>query len=79
MSTGNHHFASLVLQSHDMTLAFVAPYGTTFSAERTRTPPPHPGFNVCEAHEFIKRHGFAARAIGLLVDGAPPALCVLCA
>ena len=67
-STGNAHYASTVMRSHDMTLVFTCPYSTTI--DRSKSVPAHPGFNGHEAHEFIKRHGFGARAIGILCDDA---------
>ena len=54
-----------------MTLCFSCPYSTTI--DQSKSVPAHPGYNAHEAHEFIKRHGFGARAIGILVDDAAAA------
>lgn len=50
-TTGNHHYASYVLRSNDMVFAITAPYSTQM--ERSKSRPPHPGFNPSEAHEFV--------------------------
>jgi len=70
LTTGNKHYALSVLQSQNITFAFVAPYsnpdleGSTF---------PHPTFDQDKAHEFGRKHGFAVRAVGFRVADAAAA------
>lgn len=70
-STGNHHCASYILQSNDLVFAFTAPYGTNNANKPTDySPPPLPYYNPNDAHEFVKKHGLAVRAVGVLVEDA---------
>ena len=55
LSTGNCRYASTVLQSNSLCFVFTAPYGIIFSkGKEERSPPPHPGFDVEEAHNFVR-------------------------
>jgi 4-hydroxyphenylpyruvate dioxygenase len=67
-STANAHYASTVMRTNDLTIVFTCPYSTTI--DRSKSVPPHSGFNQHEAHEFIKRHGLGVRAVAILVDDA---------
>ncbi|KAI3436403.1 hypothetical protein D9Q98_005820 [Chlorella vulgaris] len=69
-STGNHHFASHVLQSGDLVMAFTAPYST--QTDKSDSCPPYE-YNQDAAYDFLKRHGLAVRAFGILVDDAAEA------
>lgn len=66
--TGNHHFASYVMRSNDLTFAFTAPYGT--STDKTDSQPPVTWYDQEFAHDFLKRHGLAVRALGITVAEA---------
>eukprot|EP01104_Vermistella_antarctica_P002596 TRINITY_DN12811_c0_g1_i1.p1 TRINITY_DN12811_c0_g1~~TRINITY_DN12811_c0_g1_i1.p1 ORF type:complete len:450 (+),score=131.48 TRINITY_DN12811_c0_g1_i1:79-1350(+) len=67
-STGNHHYASYVVNSHDFTLIFTAPYSS--KVELGHSKPVHPGFKQQFARDFVGRHGLAVRAVGIVVDDA---------
>ncbi|RQM28603.1 hypothetical protein B5M09_013309 [Aphanomyces astaci] len=68
-STGNHAYASYVLQSGDLKIAITAPYSRKNQKDGGHVPP-HPGFNVDYAHEFCNKHGLAVRAMAISVDDA---------
>ena len=61
-STGNSVFASYALQSHDLVMAFTAPY--SLKAPGTSTCVPFPHYNGKAALEFLCAHGLAVRAVG---------------
>ncbi|CAK4072865.1 unnamed protein product [Aphanomyces euteiches] len=67
-STGNHAYASYVLQSGELTLAITAPYSR--KNQKEGYVPPNPAFNVDFAHEFCAKHGLAVRAMAISVDDA---------
>ena len=69
--TGNYHFASQVLQSGELVFVCTAPYGISSSKEGSKPPLPHYDLNA--AHEFLKRHGLAVRAVGIEVENAEAA------
>lgn len=64
--TGNQHFASYVMNSQDITFVFTAPYSTTTNKKDSTSP--MPWYSQDAAHEFIKKHGLAVRALGLRVQ-----------
>ena len=68
--TENQHFSSYVMQSHDIVMAFTAPYST--KTDKRLSKPPMP-FDGEFAFEFMKSHGLAVRAIGLKVRDADEA------
>ena len=68
-TTGNQTYASYVIQSNDMTFVCTAPYSTQ-TDKGTNNNMANPGYNAYEAHDFVRRHGFAIRALGILVDDA---------
>lgn len=70
-STGNAVYASYVLKSNDLVFTFTAPYSVKSTAESTCVPFPH--YDKSQAHEFIKIHGLAVRAVGLRVEDAQQA------
>lgn len=73
-STGNHTYASYVINSGDVTFAFSAPYSLRAVAEVTGPgTPPHPAFNQDDMFDFTKKHGLAVRAVGIVVDDAAKA------
>lgn len=67
-STGNSTYASYVLQSHDLVMAFTAPYSRKAAASSTRVP--FNNYEASSAFEFLATHGLAVRAVGLLVSDA---------
>ncbi|PRW55993.1 4-hydroxyphenylpyruvate dioxygenase [Chlorella sorokiniana] len=69
-STGNHHFASYVMQTGDLVMAFTAPYST--KTDKSESAPPVQ-YDQEEAYDFLKKHGLAVRAFGILVDDAAEA------
>ncbi|PSC69061.1 4-hydroxyphenylpyruvate dioxygenase [Micractinium conductrix] len=69
-STGNHHYASYVMQSGDLVMAFTAPL--SIKADKSQSMPPVE-YNQEEAYAFLKAHGMAVRAFGILVDDAAEA------
>ncbi|KAI7838946.1 hypothetical protein COHA_007305 [Chlorella ohadii] len=69
-STGNHHFASYVMQSGDLVMAFTAPYSSKTDKSESRPPVE---YDQDEAYDFLKTHGLAVRAFGILVDDAAEA------
>ncbi|KAL4441075.1 hypothetical protein ABPG77_010506 [Micractinium sp. CCAP 211/92] len=69
-STGNHHFASYVMQTGDLVMAFTAPYSCKTDKADSRPPVE---YDQEEAYEFLKKHGLAVRAFGILVDDAAEA------
>jgi 4-hydroxyphenylpyruvate dioxygenase len=71
LSTGNKHYALSVLQSQNITFAFTAPYLNPNDHEGSRFP--HPVYDQEQAHQFIKVHGLAVRAIGIRVSDATAA------
>jgi 4-hydroxyphenylpyruvate dioxygenase len=55
LSTGNSKYASTILQSNSLCFVFTAPYGMSFSkGKEEMSPPPHPGFDVEQAHNFVR-------------------------
>eukprot|EP00246_Nothoceros_aenigmaticus_P018528 TRINITY_DN971_c0_g1_i1.p1 TRINITY_DN971_c0_g1~~TRINITY_DN971_c0_g1_i1.p1 ORF type:complete len:426 (-),score=71.17 TRINITY_DN971_c0_g1_i1:274-1551(-) len=67
-STGNQTYASYVLQSHELLMAFTAPYSSKIDQSESR--PPHPGYNPEEGRKFTAVHDLAVRAVGVLVEDA---------
>eukprot|EP01018_Ginkgo_biloba_P030703 Gb_36778 [translate_table: standard] len=67
-TTGNQTYCSYAIQSNDLIFAFTAPFSSKI--DQTNTQMPHPGFNSEEARRFFDTHGFAVRAVGVLVDDA---------
>jgi 4-hydroxyphenylpyruvate dioxygenase len=83
-STGNQRHASYLLACNEVRFLFTAPYATHLAtgADTTRpivdataaaAPSPLPGFDAAAAHDFFRRHGCAARAIGMEVEDAAEA------
>jgi 4-hydroxyphenylpyruvate dioxygenase len=60
-----------VIQSNEIIMAFTAPYNHTLTLEGSN--PPHPGYSVPEAQNFIIKHGLAVRALGITVVDAADA------
>ncbi|RHZ19174.1 hypothetical protein DYB31_010697 [Aphanomyces astaci] len=70
-STGNHAYASYVMQSGDLQLVITAPYSR--QNQKTTSTAPLPHFDVPFAHEFCAKHGLAVRAMGISVEDAKAA------
>lgn len=69
--TGNQHCASYAMQSGDIVFTFTAPYSTVTDKSSSRRP--LPWYDQEQAHGFLKKHGMAVRALGILVDSAEDA------
>ena len=69
--TKNHHFASYVLQSNDITMAFTAPYSC--KTDKSSSVSPMSWYSPEYAHDFLKAHGLAVRAVGIQVADAKAA------
>lgn len=72
--TENQHFSSYVMQSHDIVMAFTAPYST--KTDKSKSKPPVSWFDGEFAFEFVKAHGLAVRALGLKVADAEEAYAI---
>ncbi|GAB4813284.1 hypothetical protein N2152v2_000330 [Parachlorella kessleri] len=70
-STGNHHFASYVVQSHELTFTITAPYSRT--TDKADSTPPCPWYDQQQACDMICTHGLFVRAIGVRVEDAAEA------
>ncbi|OQR87843.1 4-hydroxyphenylpyruvate dioxygenase [Achlya hypogyna] len=70
-STGNHSYASYVMQSGELQLVITAPYSR--ANKKADAIPPHQGFDMDYAHEFNNKHGLAVRAMAITVDDAAAA------
>ncbi|OQR84335.1 4-hydroxyphenylpyruvate dioxygenase, partial [Thraustotheca clavata] len=70
-STGNHSYASYVMQSGELQLVITAPYSRL--NKKADAVPPHAGFDIDLAHEFCCKHGLAVRAMAISVDDAAQA------
>ena len=68
--TENHHFASYVMKSNEIVMAFTAPYSAKVSKENSKPPVP---YDPDQAHTFFNSHGIAVRAIGIEVSDASQA------
>eukprot|EP00887_Chlorella_sp_A99_P002914 scaffold6.g2914.t1 len=66
--TGNQHCASY---TGDIVFAFTAPYSC--QTDKTNSTPPLPWYDQDEAHTFLRKHGLAVRAMGVLVEDAAEA------
>jgi 4-hydroxyphenylpyruvate dioxygenase len=75
-STGNAHFASYAVQSNDLTFVCTAPYSV--KVDKSNGKAALPWYNLEQAHDFIKKHGLAVRALGILVADAKEAFEVAC-
>lgn len=72
LSTGNKHFASTVIQSNDLVFTFTSPYDNEDDKEGGSTPMLS-SFKQQTAHDFVKKHGLAVRAVGVSVTDAKTA------
>ncbi|RHY14168.1 hypothetical protein DYB32_010871, partial [Aphanomyces invadans] len=70
-STGNHAYASYVMQSGELQLVITAPYSR--QQQKAESTAPLPYFDVPFAHEFCAKHGLAVRAMGVSVEDAKAA------
>lgn len=70
-STENYHFASYVMKSKNIVMAFTAPYSATLSMDMNSRPPVP--YDQEEAREFFNTHGLAVRAVGIRVGDASKA------
>lgn len=67
-STGNAVYASYVLQSNDLVMAFTAPYSR--KVDHTSRALPFPAYSQQAAYDFVATHGLGVRSVGLVVDDA---------
>ncbi|RHY36960.1 hypothetical protein DYB34_008737 [Aphanomyces astaci] len=67
-STGNHAYASYVMQSGELQIVITAPYSR--QQQKTDNIAPNQGFDNAYAHEFCAKHGLAVRAMAISVDDA---------
>jgi 4-hydroxyphenylpyruvate dioxygenase len=72
LTTGNRHYACSVVQSNDVVFAFTAPYCNS-AEEKEGSVHPHPSFDQDFAHDFVRRHGLAVRAVAVRVSDAKEA------
>ena len=78
-STGNDQCTSYGLVSGDFRLLMTAPYSQVMASQggspspEDAAPSPFPSFSSQQAHDFFRKHGLAARAIGLEVKDATSA------
>ena len=70
LSTNNNLYSSVVLKSNDVTFVFTAPYHHEADKNNEIKSIPHPNYSQEFAFEFIKNHGLAVRAVGILVKDA---------
>ena len=70
-STENYHFASYVMKSKNIVMAFTAPYSETLS-ENMVSKPPVP-YRQGMARDFFATHGIGVRAVGIRVGDAAKA------
>jgi 4-hydroxyphenylpyruvate dioxygenase len=66
--TGNHSYASYVLNTHDIKFVVTAPYLADIKHPEDR--PPNPKFNAEKAKHFYVRHGTGVSAVGIEVKDA---------
>jgi 4-hydroxyphenylpyruvate dioxygenase len=71
-STGNHTYASYVIETGEVKFVISAPYAIETEKPKDAKVP-HPGFNAKFAHAFNNQHGLAVRALGILVEDAKKA------
>lgn len=71
-STGNHAYASYVVQSGELKFVVTAPYAVE-AVKPKAFDMPHPDFNANVAHAFNAKHGLAVRALGISVGDATKA------
>ena len=72
VTTGNNTYCSHTIQSDEIVFVFTAPYLNS-EQDREGKPTPHQGFSQENAHEFVKKHGLAVRAVGIRVADAAEA------
>jgi 4-hydroxyphenylpyruvate dioxygenase len=65
ISTGNSTYASYILKGNDLTFIFTAPYNNSESDRQDKEEPPHNGYSQDGAHQFVIKHGFAVKAVGI--------------
>jgi 4-hydroxyphenylpyruvate dioxygenase len=75
VTTGNTHFSSHVLKGNDITFIFTAPYcDDSLDAEtKAGEVPIFKEFSQDLAHNFVRKHGLAVRAVGIRVKDAAEA------
>jgi 4-hydroxyphenylpyruvate dioxygenase len=73
INNGNHKYASYLMTSQNIRFVFTAPYWTEAPDPTVEHIETFPCYDREVAWDFIKKHGLAARAIGLNVDSAAKA------
>jgi len=69
--TGNHQYASYVLQSHNIKWAVLSPYLSEFQHPEQKFP--HPRFDAQYMKNWVAKHGTGVAAIGIRVGNATEA------
>ena len=72
LGSGNKHFASFVVQSNDLKFVFTSPYDNGDDKEGG-SKPLLSSFSQEKAHNFVRKHGLAVRAICLSCPDAKKA------
>lgn len=70
-STGNNVHCSYLLQSGDVKMLFSAPFSSP--QKEVASEPAIPSYNTQHAHKFFIDHGFAVRAIAIIVNNVQEA------
>lgn len=70
ITTGNNTYASHVIKSGEIVFMFTAPYSNSAADREGKGPVPHHDYDQDVAHEFVKKHGLAVRAIGVKCEDA---------
>lgn len=72
LTTGNSLYSSIVLKTNEVVFVFTAPYHINQDVKKV-SKVPYPSYSQDEAFEFIKSHGLAVKAVGILVKDAKEA------
>jgi len=73
IDSGNHKYTSFVLTSGDVRFVFTAPYWTDAPASKVPFTDPFPDYSREDALQFVAKHGFAVKAVGIRVKDAKAA------
>ena len=66
--TGNHSYASYILNTHDVKFIVTAPY--LAGIKHPQDNPPNPKYDSERARQFFIRHGTGVSAVGVEVKNA---------
>jgi len=73
LDSGNQKYSSYVLVSNNVRFVFTAPYWTDAPTPSVDFKDPFPDYSREDALNFIAKHGFAVKAVGIKVDNATKA------